>query len=348
MNWIKKNPAQLSLAIAALVMMVVAFLLYSNSSGFAAQFQDAYRTPSEDNKIPPTDIQIVADRMESLNKPASWTPGPKAGSVFVSYKYLIVPGEKYPVRPGADGQPLHPPVHNSYIIKYGYDITSSTVLTDDTDKDGFSLLEEYAGKDWIQSTLPPALEPDSTDPTKAESHPDYHGRLYLVRIHKVPFRLIFKAADQNPRTKKFTIQINPLDKGNRTMFVEEGAVVPGTDWKFESFELKDQGDRDQSVSNMANVTTGQKLPLTINTIGDSPESFAIFSYRWVAFGGQPTKDFVKRKGDTFTLDPEPDKTYKVIEIKDASVEVLLPSGEKKTYLLTPNPPAVPVVMGAAK
>ncbi len=346
MNWIKKNPAQLSLAIAALVMMVVAFLLYSNSSGFSAQFQDAYRTPSEDNKIPPTDIQIVADRMESLNKPASWTPGPKSGSLFVSPKYLIVPGEKYPLRPGADGPPLHPPVHNSYIIGHGYDITSATVLTDDTDKDGFSLLEEYAGKDWIQSTMPPALEADSTDPTKAESHPDYHSRLYLVKIHKVPFRLLFRAYDGN--ATRCTIQVNPLDRGGKTVFTELGQQVTGTDWKFESFEVKDKGDKDESVANMVNVKTGTKLPLVLNVLSNSPESFAVFSYRWVAHGGQPTKDFVKRKDDTFTLDPEPDKTYKVVAIKDASVDLLLPSGATKTYLLTPNPPAVPVILGATK
>ena len=99
---------------------------------------------------------------------------------------------------------------------------------------------------------------------------------------------------------------------------------------------------------MVNVNTGQKLPLTFNTIGDSPESFAVFSYRWVAPGGQPTKDFVKRKDDTFKLDPEPDKTYKVVAIKDASVDLLLPSGATKTYMLTPNPPAVPVILGATK
>ena len=346
MNWIKKNPAQLSLAIAALVMIVVAFLLFSNASGFSAQFQDAYRTPSEDNKIPPTDIQIVADRIDALSKPASWSPGAKAGSLFVSPKYLIVPSEKYPVRPGAEGQPLHPPVHNSYIIDHGYDITSSTVLTDDTDKDGFNLLEEYAGKDWIQSTVPPALEPDSTDPTKAESHPDYYARLYLVKVHKVPFRLLFRAYDGN--ATRCTIQVNPLDRGGKTVFTELGEKVTGTDWKFESFEVKDKGEKDESVANMVNVKTGTKLPLVLNVLSNSPESFAVFSYRWVAFGGQPTKDFVKRKDETFTLDPEPDKTYKVLDIQDTSVEVLLPSGAKKVFPLTQTPPAVPVVTGAPK
>ena len=340
MNWIKKNPAQLSLAIAALVVMAVSFLLYSNANGFENQFQDAYRNPSEDNKIPPTDLKAVEDRMATLEKPAVWAP--KTGSLFVSDKYLV--GSDGALRrPDKDGVPLHPPVPNEFILNHGIDITSPTVLTDDIDKDGFNLLFEYAGNDGVISTKAPVLELDSTDPTKAESHPPYHTRLYLVKIHKVPFRLIFKAHDQDATTKKYTIQINPLDKGNRTMFVEQGDVVPGTDWKFESFQLNDKGDKDQSVANMINVKTGQKLPLTFNTIGDSPESFAVFSYRWIAHGGEPIKDFFKRKDETFTLDPEKDKTYKVVEIRDKEVDVLMPSGEKKTFLVTPEPPSTPPV-----
>lgn len=339
MNWIKKNPAQFSLAIAALVVLAIAFLLYSNANGFENQFQDAYRNPPEENKIPATDLQPVTDRLAALEKPATWAP--KKSSAFVSRKYLVK-DEKL-IDPTRGKIPLHPPVLNDYINKHGIDITTPNVLTDDLDKDGFSLIFEYAGNDGIQSTLPPEVEPDPTDPTKAESHPPYHTRLYLIKIHKVPFRLIFKAADQDGTTKKYTIQINPMDRGNRTMFVEEGDVIPNTDWKFESFVLKDQGDRDMSVANMVNVKTGQKLALVHNTIGDSPESFAVFSYRWIAHGGEPAKDFFKRKDETFSLDPEKDKTYKVIEIRDREVDVLMPSGEKKTFLVTPEPPSAPPV-----
>ena len=217
------------------------------------------------------------------------------------------------------------------------------MLTDDLDKDGFSLIFEYAGTDAVQSTLPPDLEADSTDPTKAESHPPYDTRLYLIRIHTVPFRLLFRTHDYNATTKQCTIQINPVDRGGRTVFVELGQVVANTDWKFESFELKDKGDKDESIANMVNVKNGQKLPLVLNVLGNSPESFAVFSYRWVAVGGESTKDFLKRKDDDFTLDPEKDKTYKVIKIDKDSVDVLMPSGKTKTFVVTPEPPAVPPI-----
>lgn len=342
MNWIKKNPAQLSLAIAALVVMAVAFLLYSNANGFETKFQDAYRNPPEDNKIPPTDLQVLADRTASLDKPAAWTS--KKSSLFVSRKYLLTADGL--VDPFRGKVALHPPVPNEFIIKYGFDITSPTTLTDDVDKDGFNLLFEYAGNNGVQSTVPPELEADSTDPTKAESHPPYHTRLYLVRIHKVQFRLLFRAYDYNATTKACTIQINPLDRGGRTVFVELGQAVPNTDWKFESFELKDKEDKDLSIANMTNAKTGQKLALVLNAIGDSPESFAVFSYRWVAHGGEPTKDFFKRKDETFILDPEKEKTYKVIDIQTDRVEVLMPSSEKKLFLIIPEPPSVPPIAAA--
>ncbi len=344
MNWIKKNPAQLVLAIVALLMMAVAFVLYSNAGSFSEPFQAAHTSPSEDNKIPPTDLQIVTDRIASLEKPAEWTP--KKGSLFISEKYLVKDGKL--LKPTAEGPPLNPPVPNQYIIKNNLDITSSTVLTEDVDKDGFNLLWEYAGMDGIQSTYWPELEPDSTDPTKAESHPPYHVRLYLVKIHKVRFRLLFRAYDYDPKTKKCTIQINPLDRGGKTEFVEQGATVKGTFWKFESFILNEKGDKDESIANMVNTQNGQKLPLVYNQEGDSPESYAEFAYRWVALGGQPTKNFTKRKDETFMLDPEPEKNYKVIEIRKEEVDVLLPTGEKKTFPLIEEPPQVPPTPKAPK
>ena len=344
MNWLKKNPAQLSLAIAALVMLAVAFLLYSNANDFSTQFEAGYRTPSEDNKIPPTDIQIVADRIASLEKPATWTS--KAGSLFVSKKFLIKNGKI--TSPGADGEPLHPPLPNKYIIDNGFDITAGTVLSDDPDADGFNNQFEYAGLDGIQTTWWPQIETDSTDPNKADSHPPYHTRLYLVRIHKVKFRLLFRAYDYDAKTKKCTIQVNPIDRGGKTVFVELGSEIGDTKWKFDTFDFKDGGDKDESTANMVNVVNGQKLALKLNVEGNSPESYAVFAYKWVAVGGTATQDFAKRKDETFTLDPEPAKTYKVLSIEDTKVEVQLPSGEKKVFPLTPNPPPFPPTPNAPK
>jgi len=273
MNWIKKNPAQLSLIVAALVMFGVAFVLYSNANSFKEPFQGAYVNPSEDGKIPPTDLQAVADRMAALEKPAAWTP--KAASPFVSEKYLVKDGRL--IKPGKDGPPLHPPVPNGPIIEWGIDITSPTILTDDIDKDGFDLVWEYAGNDGVLTAVAPVEESDATDPTKAESHPPYHTRLYLVRVHKVPFRLLLRSYDYDTKAKKCSsIQINPIDRGGKTVFVEPGQTVPNTEWKFESFEYKETADKDESVANMVNVRTGAKLALVKDVPGNSPESLRNF------------------------------------------------------------------------
>ena len=83
----------------------------------------------------------------------------------------------------------------------------------------------------------------------------------------IPSRLLLRAYDHNAKTGATTIQISPLDKGGKTVFVEMGQQVPLTDWKFESFELKDKGEKDESVAKMVNVKTGQSLALVVGLMG---------------------------------------------------------------------------------
>jgi len=69
---------------------------------------------------------------------------------------------------------------------------------------------------------------------------------------------------------------------------------------------------------------------------DSPDSYAIFRYKWAKPPEKKgTPDFSKRRGETFTLTPETDKIYKVIEIRGQEATVEFPDGTKK--ILTPKP-----------
>jgi hypothetical protein len=56
----------------------------------------------------------------------------------------------------------------------------------------------------------------------------------------------------------------------------------------------------------------------------------VIHYAWTPPGGQPAPEIKKQKGQTFTIPPENDKTYKVIDIKPEGVDIQLPSGEKRT------------------
>ena len=71
-------------------------------------------------------------------------------------------------------------------------------------------------------------------------------------------------------------------------------------------------------------------PNNPRAIADSPDSYAVFRYKWSKPGGMRVPDFAKRRGDTFTLPPEDGKKYKVIEIKGLEVVIELPDGTKKT------------------
>jgi hypothetical protein len=70
------------------------------------------------------------------------------------------------------------------------------------------------------------------------------------------------------------------------------------------------------------------LVLPLNKVVDSPDSYVVIHYAWAKPGEQPIPDINKQKGQTFTIPPENDKLYKVIDIRPDEVDIQLPSGQK--------------------
>jgi hypothetical protein len=163
----------------------------------------------------------------------------------------------------------------------------------------------------------------------------------LGKIVLVPFRLQFKSYDLVPnKPDKTTVAINPLDRGGKTVFLPIGADIPNTKFKTESFKKieqpgKDGVTKDVSELTVVNKETGAKVVLPIGQIVDSPDSYAVFRYKWVQPGGQATADFSRARQQTFTLPPEVDKSYKLLEIRGQDAEIELPDGTKK-ILTTPR------------
>jgi hypothetical protein len=240
---------------------------------------------------------------------------------------------------------FHPPVENKWLDQYGLDLLSETVLKEDPDQDGFTTLEEWNGLDGLshldengQRVIGADGKPlpaDMTNPIDPKSHPPYHLKLELVKIVYIPFRLRFMSYDINPKKKEdITVQINTVDRGNKTLFLTIGADIPNTKFKIDSFNQnevpgKDGTKKDASELTVVNKETGVKVVLPLGQVVDSPDSYAILRYKWVQPGGKPTEDFSKARGQTFTLPPELDKTYKLLEIRGQDAEIELPGGEKK-------------------
>lgn len=346
MDWIKKNPAKFALIVVAICVIASTALLAMRVSSFDENFEKKRAQAPTPGAVDPVDTGPLDATQKALAAPAKWVPAADAGSLLVSQLYVLKDDKLIP--PG--GVSFHPPVPNKWITDHGLDLLSNTVLDDDPDMDGFTTRMEWNGMDGlshlddngqpVMGADGKPLPDDSTDPKDPKSHPPYHSRLELAKIIYIPFRLQLKSYDLNPRNPKdTTLQINAIDRGRRTLFIPLGEDIPGTKFKTDSFKKievpgKDGTTIDASELTIINKETGEKVIMPLGKVVDSPDSHAVFRYRWVLPGGVPTADFPVRKTQVFHLPPEMDKDYKLIDIKGKEAVVELPGGEKKTFVET--------------
>ena len=201
---------------------------------------------------------------------------------------------------------VHAPVPNEWFEKYALPIEDADALEQDPDKDGFTNLDEWQG---------------NTDPTKAESHPDYTTKLHLVSATEEPFRYIFASRTGN------TFGINTIDQSERTQFLKVGEVISGTDFKIVKFtesppELLLQHEQ-----------SGAQVTLVKGKVATSPQSVATLVYTW---GGR--KEFDVRKNPEFPIPiADGNQTYKLIEV-----------GSDKVVIVKTVNPGAPIEIGFAK
>lgn len=352
MDWIKKNPAKFALLAAAVLALASAFLVYQRVSSIGDTFEAMRATPPPKAKPEKHDTKPVDDAQKALASPVIWTPPKDGPSLFVSAVYILLDGRLTKPKGGC----FQKPVSNDWLEKYKLDFLDKTVLGQDSDKDGFTTLEEWKGRDvlsHLDDECRPVMGPDgsplpddSTDPTDAKSHPPYHTKLQLAKVVYIPFRLKFMAWDADPKDPKkaLSVQINPLDAGGRSKYVDVGKEIPGTKFKVVGFEKKESPGiggtmKDTSEVTVENAETAAKVVLPKGIEVNSPDSYAVFRFVWMAPGQEsPGPDIPKRRGDTFTLPPEPEKPYKVIDIKGDEAVVELPGGEKRTFKSTDTAP----------
>lgn len=344
MDWIKKNPAQMALAVVAVAVIAASYFLWTNISAFPDNFEASRNNPTLSKGIGEFDTKPLAEAAKGIATPAAWNFNMKEqGSLFVS-KAFVRQGDSARIE-SPEGGMLNPPVPNAWLEKYGLDYLNPEVLNEDPDRDGFNNLLEFLGMDVK------AESEDSTDPTKLESHPPYHTRLTLGKspanqtgIVLIRFRLKLMSYDINPRNPNdISVFINTIDRGGRTKIVTVGEDIPETNYKTEKFVKKEtkQPDgtvKDESELTIVNKLTGQKITLVLLVEKDSPESFVVLRYLWVQPGSAPTRDMNLKKDDEFRLPPAPDKPYKVLDIRATTgeVDIQLPTGTKHT-LRTSDP-----------
>jgi hypothetical protein len=310
-DWLKANYDRAVLTAAAFLLFISALAIWWS----AIQFNNRLITPPavslKTASQPPVAVEL--DRaVAQLEKPLQWRATTRSG-LFVPEKHFI----------GPDGMPatlentqVHAPVPNEWFEKYGLPIEDADALEQDPDKDGFNNLDEWQG---------------NTDPTKAESHPDYTTKLRLVSATEEAFPYIFAS-----RTKdKFGI--NSADGSEPTQFLKVGDIIRGTDFKIIKFTEKKERNQygmkmDVSELLLEHQENHAQLTLVKGQVATSPQSVATFVYTW---GGR--KELEVRKDQEFPLaTAEGDRTYKLIDVRP-----------DKAVIVNTQKPNVPIEIGFA-
>jgi hypothetical protein len=290
MDWLNKNYERVVLVAGIAILLVSAFFIFRNAVAFQSHFADLQTHPTQRPAAPPGKAKDVDAALQKLHQPPQWAFSGRSG-LFVPEKHFI----------GADGQPatlqtteVHPPVPNEWIEQFGLPIADSDVLEQDPDSDGFNNFDEWQGH---------------TNPTDPKSHPDYLTKLKLKSFSQEPFRLVFASRTAD------TFGINTIDLTQPTQFVRIGDTIAGTHFrvaKFTEKSVKDKYGTDEDASELIleNTETHEQLTLVKEQVAISPESVATFVYSW-----KERKEFVVKKDQEFSLPPQGDIRYKVIDVQ---------------------------------
>jgi hypothetical protein len=291
MNWIRTHYDRAALAVAAIFLFICSVWIWRSAAEFGRNFAvGPAATPGKGTSAPGKALETAA---EKLRQPPQWTFSGRSG-LFVPEKHFI----------GANGVPttlqttmLHPPVPNEWLEQFGLPIAENDVLEQDPDGDGFSNLDEWQGH---------------TNPVDKSSHPDYVTKLKLKSFNEEPFGLIFSSWVGD------TYAINTIDYKEPTQFLKIGDTIRGTRFRIAKFTEKYQRNQygtrvDVSELTLEQEETKEQLTLVKEKVAMSPESVATFVYSWPA--GQPGREFQVRKDQEFSLKPQEEIKYKLVDLE---------------------------------
>ena len=305
MDWVRANYDRVLVLAAVAILLLASIGIWKNATSFTETvFAQQASPPAKSAKPPGRAIELDA-AAKKLGQPPQWTFSGRSG-LFVPEKHFIA----------ANGMPttlqttqVHPPVPNEWFEEFNLPISDADVLTQDPDADGFNNLDEFQGH---------------TNPTDKNSHPDFIAKLKLKSFSEEPFRLMFSSWVDDP-TSGQTFGINAIDLKQPTQFVKVGDTIPGTRFKLLKFEEKYQQNQygtniDVSELLLEHQETKDKLTLVKEKIAVSPESVATFNYSWPT--GQPAREFQVRKDQEFSLKPQEEIKYKLVDVQPSKAVII--------------------------
>jgi len=321
MDWIRAHYDRVLVMLAVLLLFITAVSIWRNATSFSDIFAAQQIAPPPKQPKPPGRARDLEIALDKLHQPPQWTFSGRSG-LFVPEKHFI----------GSNGLPttlkttqVHPPVPNEWLEQFGLPIQDADVLTQDPDADGFTNLDEWQGH---------------TNPIDKNSHPEYVSKLKLKSFSEEPFRLMFSSWVDDPSTGQ-TFGINTIDLKQPTQFLKVGDIIPGTRFKILKFDEKYQPNQygtnvDVSELLLEHEETKERLTLIKEKVAISPESVATFNYSWPA--SQPAREFQVRKDQEFSLKPQEEIKYKLIDVQPSKAVIVntqKPNEPIQIGLLTP-------------
>jgi hypothetical protein len=297
MDWIRAHYDRVALMAAVAFLLLCFVSAWRKSAQFQTEFAASPTAPVPKKSLPPAKaIELEAAR-QKLNHSPRWTFSSRSG-LFVPEKHFVGTNDLLATLETTE---VHPPVPNEWLEQFGLPLAEGDVLDQDPDGDGFTNLDEWQHR---------------FDPIDRNSHPDYVTKLKLKSATEEPFRLMFSSWVGE------SYAINTIDLKQPTQFLKKGDTIRGTRFKIVKFTEKHQPDKygteiDLSELTLEHEETNQQLILTKEKIATSPESVATFIYSWSG-----RREFQVRKDQEFSLNPEEQTKYKLIDVRPAKAVIV--------------------------
>ncbi len=260
--WLSKNYEKASIGGAIVAALGLAFFGWSKVSSV----QEEFNTPTKgDGKNDPAvaGAPLVAKAVSSLARKLSWPQGETEGrpvDLFTGIPLFIHRDAPETAIDLLKGAMIHPPIPNTWWIKYRLDPGLGDSPALDPDGDGFNNLEEFNG---------------STDPTDEKSHPALIDKLKYETDESIQWALRpgYPEAGNCPFTYRDT-------KGGKNKTVAGQTVKPGETFfttgefaknRFKFIELETRKEMNKAINLEQEITFAKVEDLKPNKIGTKYE-----------------------------------------------------------------------------
>ncbi len=298
-DWLKENYEKAVLIAATVIALVVAGMLIFSSFSFGEIFEN--NEPPRKDEFEDTGVSQVETAGGNLLKPVKWD----GQHLLVSAPVLedFEGGQPKLVAVTGEGDSVHDPMTNAWIMRWGLDITQGNLGDQDEDGDNYSNLEEFLGK---------------TDPTDAEKHPDPISKLCLASMVTSDLKLVFRT--------KVDANLYQIDIVSEEKYRSQNKVIGIGDrfgpnntsnFKLEKYiEKKGVGaggvPEDNSEAVVSYMEAGGTQRVRVNLVRNDEWEMPTHTGNFLnRYNGE---EFEVKRGDSFKLSNDPDNTFTLIEV----------------------------------